>query len=270
MIMKTSFLALLLLPALLASSGHAATVIIDFNDLNLGGLDGQSTTAPGTTGDWTVSDDVNNVVSGNLVAPASTNFAIPESGTAQSLQGPSATDAESGIIDVIDLTGNTIWGSFLLNLNGDSSARAGIALNNPLEGKPNDPRILALGTDAQARIGTNITATSAFNTTDTYLFLFKIDVDDGGNDTLSFWINPDVTSEATIGSATASGSRDFLDGTGITTVSFYTYTGAPIIDSFRLSDEANAFTLVTAIPEPSTFLLVGLAGIAALVLRRRR
>jgi hypothetical protein len=272
--MKTTFLKALLLTVFISSNGHATTVIIDFNDLNTGGLDGQSTTAPGTTGDWTVSADINQVVSGNLVAPASTNFGIAESGTAQRLQGPVPNDAENGTVSVTPLTGNTIWGSFLLNLNGDPDARSGIQFNSGPTDSPNDPRILALGTTAQARLGgTNVSAAGAFSDADfddTYLFLFKIDVDDAGSDTINFWINPDVTSEATIGSATASGSRDFLGATGITSVSFFVYDGAPFIDSFRLSDDADAFLQVTAIPEPSTLLLVSGAMVALALFRRRR
>jgi len=270
--MKTPLVSTLLLSALLTSSGPAATVVLDFNDAATGNLPGQSGLGTGTTGDWDGSTDID-VVAGDLTAPGSTNYAVTQSGTAQSIQGQTAsTGRQANVTLSTALTGNTIWGSFLLNMNGSLGGRGGITLNNAIDDtSPENPRIFALGADLEAWTVSNnadVEIASSITESDTALILFQILVNDSGNDTMNLWVNPDGTN---LGAAASNSSTDFLDGTGITTLGITSYNGnAPIIDNVRLSDDADAYFQVTAIPEPSTFLLVGAAGIAMLVLRRFR
>lgn len=263
----------LLLIGLFSDTGHAATVLLDFNDAATGNLPGQSGLGTGTTGSWGGSTDID-VVAGDLTAPASTNYSVTQSRTAQSIRG--GTNARQATIALsTPLTGNTIWGSFLINLNGQTSGgRGGITLNPTLGSNPADPRIFVIDDDVQAWLTGNSGAeaaitSSAVSASTTALILFQIEVADTGNDTINLWLNPDVTN---IGSADANhSSTDFLGAGGISTLGIFSYNGGiPTIDNVRLSDDADAFLKVTAIPEPSTFLLVGVAGLAVLMLRRYR
>jgi hypothetical protein len=270
---RTIPLVLLLLLSLLAVNVHAATVLLDFNDADLGDLPGQFALGTGTTGNWDAATDID-VIAGDLTAPGSTNYAVTQSGTAQSIQGQTGSNARQANVQLSTaLTGDTIWGSFLLNLNGSTSGRGGITLNPTIDDTtPNDPRIFALGADFQAWLtgdnGAEINIGSSISASETALILFQIDFNPTGNDTLNLWVNPDVTN---LGTASTNSSTDFLGAGGITHLGILSYNGnAPIIDNVRLSDDADAFNQVTAIPEPSSLFLVGVAGMGILILRRFR
>lgn|GEM_PF-5934927 len=131
---------------------QSATVIIDFNDAALGALNGQSS-GTGVSGNWAGSTAVL-VVAGDLTPQASTNYAITQGGTSFSVQGPDPSNGRQASIELTtDFTGNTIWGSFLVTTNGDSSANAGIAFNNgPTSSSQNDPRVLSNGTGFLVRL----------------------------------------------------------------------------------------------------------------------
>jgi hypothetical protein len=114
----------------------------------------------------------------------------------------------------------------------------------------------------------DINLTSVVDTSETGLVLFRIDYSSTGDDTLNLWFNPDVTN---LGSA-ATHTGDFLGASGLTRLSAFSYsnTARPIIDNLRLSDDADAFFQVTAIPEPSTLLLLSGALVSLALFRRRR
>lgn len=211
---------------------------------------------------------------GDLTAPASTNYAITQTGTPQSIIGSGSSAREANVALSTALTGSTIWGSFLVNLNGGTVGRGGIQFNAPVSAtNPNDPRVLALGLDAQARLdgsgGADINFSNALTSNATALILFSIDFDPAGNDTMNMWVNPDV---ANLGAPLSFSTADWLGASGITTVSVFSYSSGalPLVDAFRLSDDADAYFQVTGIPEPSggALLLLSLAGVAVYRLRR--
>src|SRR3954454_1809492 len=71
--------------SVLASNANAALVVVDFNDLAAGQLNGQAG-GTGTSGTWGASLNPQ-VVAGDLVAPAATHYALAQSaGTAQSVR----------------------------------------------------------------------------------------------------------------------------------------------------------------------------------------
>ncbi len=91
----------------------------------------------------------------------------------------------------------------------------------------------------------------------------------GSDDTLDFWMNPDLTSGAGglgIPDNSISGSDFFgtaLDGIG---VSFRRDNST--IDAIRISNDADGFAQVTSVPEPSTALL-SVLGVLFLARRHR-
>ena len=271
-----------ILPILCCSASvYGATVIQDFNDAATGTLAGQ-TIGTGASAAWTGSSSID-VFAGDLIAPASTNYAITQGGTAQSLkhQGNYGTAARKANVALdTALTGSTIWGSFLINMNNHADGRVGIQFNttNTTAGAtPSNPRIFGIGTDLEAWMtsSSEIDLTGTVALTTTSLVLFRIDYQSAGDETFSLWIDPDVTN---LGAADGTSTSDWLDAGGITDLSAFSYTsasadeatGGPIIDSIRLSDDADAYAQVTGVvPEPSSAALLGLGGLA-LILRRRK
>jgi len=108
----------------------------------------------------------------------------------------------------------------------------------------------------------------AIGTGSTNLLLFRIDVQ-AGNDNLYAWWNPDLGSGApSTGSATWSsvGLDNFATTANMAGFRFASSNSQQVtFDELRLGDSFNA-----VIPEPSTFALVGLTGLALVFGLRRR
>jgi hypothetical protein len=244
---------------------HAGTVIADFNDLAPGDLNGKT----GGTG-FAASAWINNsagtaetfidVVTGNLTAPAATNYSLPQSGAAQSAQNTNGTTSLQTRALATPLTGDTVWFSFLLNQPTASpgvttGSRGGICLNQATTfHDPNNPRIMGLGSQLTAWLTGNndVVVNSAFTAGTTAVVLGRILVSDTGNETLSLWVNPNVNALGTP-TATHSGAN-WVGPTGITSVSVQSYGGSNggIVDAFRISDDPDAYAQVTGstIPDP--------------------
>jgi hypothetical protein len=221
---------------------HAGTVIADFNDLAPGDLNGKT----GGTG-FAASTWINNsagtaetfidVVTGNLTAPAATNYSLPQSGAAQSAQNTNGTTSLQTRALATPLTGDTVWFSFLLNQPTASpgvttGSRGGICLNQATTfHDPNNPRIMGLGSQLTAWLTGNndVVVNSAFTAGTTAVVLGRILVSDTGNETLSLWVNPNVNALGTP-TATHSGAN-WIGPTGITSVSVQSYAGHRLDDS---------------------------------------
>lgn len=257
---------------LLALPCSGALVVVDFNDLNTGNLQNQGG-GVGLSDIWGDTGTIN-VIAGSMVAPASTNFGIAESGTAKYIQGGHTEYRQSSRPLATALQG-TIWFSFLAEV---SSATSNVGITFDVNGFSSGlPRVALVGDTLNAGL-TSLTATSssvAFNTT--ALIVGRLITDPSGGETLDVWLNPDVSGGiAGLGTAagTYSGEVTALnDGVNRIAVSTYraaTGTGGRM-DALRLSDAVDpnqAFADVTTIPEPSAFLS-GLVGLA-LVCRRKR
>jgi len=251
-------------------------VAADYNDLSLGL---QQTQFGGiglsAADDWSGTGTID-VISGDLTAPAATNYALTQSGTPQSIIG----DWNEGRRNIRDLasalTDDTVWFSFLAeNQAGDS--RGGISFNGS-GGSPQNPLVRTDG--AHLFVNGSTVANDVFTTGQTALVLGRITVSDTGNDTWDIWVDPDVSGgESGLPAATATVVDNTITAAGITrlgNISYHTGTGGvqngAIIDMIRLSDGPNGFADVTGVPEPSTFLMsaLGLLGLLACSRRRKR
>ncbi len=246
-----------------ASTASAALVQADFNDLSPGPVKGQGG-GVGLAGTWDGSSTIA-VVSGDLSAPASTNFAMTQSGSAQSLRQPAGTISGNNVQRFLTtpLT-DTVWFSFLLRPKPD---RGGIDLDSgrilDVDGK------LLLALDGYHYMGTY------FSAGQDALVLGKVEIDAGtiGQDFVSVWVNPDVTN---LGPADATvTSDDWIGDAKIDFLRVESYYGASdFVDMVTLSDgdgNANwAFAQVIGVPEPTTFLVWSLLAGLAIGLRWRR
>jgi hypothetical protein len=279
---------LIALSALVTTSANAAVVYADFNDNTLGPL-GSFTAGAGQGGGtgflggdvWANTGTIN-VISGDLSAPGSTGYALTQLGIGQSAQGDNTAGRQTTRATATTMgTSSDVWFSFILNLPA-SASRGGITFNQN-GSSPGNPRIVAVGGDVRIALSTlqpsggGATMSLGVDT----LFVGQLQIDAAGDETLSIWINPDVSGGiAGLGAADTSLTEQAasVDG-GITRVGVQSYgtTATPvggIVDAFVVSDDADpnqAFADVTGvnvIPEPSSAFLSFLASLG--LLRRRR
>jgi hypothetical protein len=117
------------------------------------------------------------------------------------------------------------------------------------------------------QVGSAVQGTSQFTAGTTFLVAGKIETTAAGNDTISASLFTDVSGgEPVSWNAVSTGTFSAI----ATQLNLYAAAGTTAgkfeFDELRLGD---SFAAVT-IPEPSSFLLVGLAGLVAIALRRRR
>lgn len=265
----------------------AAVVYADFNDNTLGALGSFSAGAGQGGGSGFLGGDVwantgtISVIAGDLSAPAGTNYALTQGGTAQSTQGTFTGGRQTTRATATTMgTASGVWFSFLLNQPTNNS-RGGITFNQNAAA-PANLRIVATGTDLRIGLGATLQPPGGGATltlaTDT-LVLGQLLIDAGGDETLNLWVNPDVSGGiAGLGAADASLTEQAaaVDG-GINRVGVQSYSSdnqGGIVDALVVSDAADpnqAFadvTGVTVIPEPSSALLTLLAALG--ILKRRR
>ena len=105
----------------------------------------------------------------------------------------------------------------------------------------------------------------------THLLLFRLTIDraSGGDDTVDLWADPTATSVSGLGTPTASVTANLLDGAD-DQLSQFDFTGSD--GSYQLDEFAigETFNDVTGIPEPASFMLLLLGGLAVIGRRRRR
>ncbi len=271
--MKTRiFIGLAVCVLCFASVAQATIVQQDFNGLVAGSLDGQAGGTGFGANNWGATGTIDVVHSADLVAPASTNFALTQSaGTAGIVNGVYRSARQVARALDVALTG-TVWGSYLTLV--DTDEKNGIGFNNTSGtsnvGKPGFDNLSRDRIYYRPLSGAQASADDALTEGIANLVLFRIIIDaDGTNDDVTIWTNPDVTDLASETPAIAKATVDFVGSsiTGLTVQSWGTgNVGA--IDMITLSDGPNAYFDVTGVPEPATMLLLGLGGLT--LVRRRR
>ena len=266
----------------LTTSAHAAVIATEFfngygtSDLNTSGLSGGT---GAWTSNWSASD--NGYASGaNLSYGAAGYDNTPNlSGSSNGAASfASATASPSVTFRTLnDGDASTIWTSSLISMDGsdrailwiDATASAG---NDDFIGVIDGQIAIryngtTIGTNGLYGNNTNPNGNATF-TFGTALLLAKLEVNNSGNDTLSFWFNPDLTGgEGGLGTATLSATGgdffgDEIGGIGMLIAG--TTGGNEYIDAIQVGT-----TFVDVVPEPSSMGLLGLGG-ACLLLRRRR
>jgi hypothetical protein len=267
--------------ALSSVPAYAGLVTADFNGNSLGQLQGQAG-GSGFTGNWAGATGPA-VVSGDLVAPAATNYAVAQSaGSPQAVQAANTVTSSAGQVSRApspNLTG-TVWFSFLVN-PASTAARGGIGFNSTAT-TSSDPRILAVGTTLYVGYGSGSTTpvgpiqvNNQFTIGQTALVVGRIILDvSGTNDRISVWVNPDVNNLLSATPVVDSSTLNVF-GSALSTITVSSYTGtsgqaAGIVDAVRVSDTASAQVDVTGVPEPTAAAAALAAGGLALARRRTR
>ncbi|MBI1370812.1 MAG: hypothetical protein GC162_19435 [Planctomycetes bacterium] len=250
----------------LPSLALGSTVQITFNDLSAGNLNGQAGSS-GFANNWAGSTNPQ-VIAGDLAAPGSTNFALTQSGTAQSLRGDANTSSADSRTFTTAMTGN-VWFSFLLI--PVSGARGGIEFN-PTYGTGGNSGFRIISVDNNLRLigSTDNAFNGVFTLNTTHLVLGNLIINTAGNDDLKVWIDPDVNN---LGAPTATLNSINIITTSITTLGVESYrSGGTVggnVDLITLSNDPTARQLVTGVPAPAA-LPAGLALLALTAARRRR
>lgn len=257
---------------LLAVPCSAALVVVDFDDLTAGNIQGQGG-GTGMSGLW---GDTGTIIveDGNLVAPAGTNFGISQSASGKRIVGNHTEYRQTSRPLATGLSG-TVWFSLLANVTGATS-NAGITFD--ISGYTSGlPRVGLVGDTLYAGVSEFSATSSTVVLGSTALIVGRLVTNSAGNETLDVWLNPDV-SGGIAGLGTAAGSYsgnvasldDGVNRIGLSAYRDLTGTGGRL-DALRLSNSADpnqAFLDVTTVPEPSA-LLSGLLGLV-LVCRRKR
>lgn len=279
----------LLLSAVVAQG--AVSVELNFDNLSTGNIDGQD--------GWRVTDQPNRsatVVSGGLSYSAGT---VNRNGGSQALQlvledtglgSDPTTDFVGRNITPVGAAGDTVYFSFLMQLNNgkdayqfvnfgfsgtDTSADTGDDLTNQWSRISSGAAVVR--GDDQFRLWDNSGSSTGTNTKPdwelgnetnggSFLLVGKLTFNGGGSETLDFTINPNSTLEgdATWKTVSADIGVESLNYFGV-----FANVGdnqTMIIDDILIGTDYSS-----VVPEPSAYaLLMGLAGLGFLLLRRRR
>ena len=277
----------LFLLSAISTTSHAAVVYADFNDNTLGALSsftagaGQGGGTGFLAGDVWANTGLISVISGDLSAPAGTNYAITQGSAvgAHKVQNQTTTVRQTTRAVATTMgTSSGIWFSFLLN-QPTTNSRGGITFNQlASQAMPGDPRIVATGTDLRVGLAVLQTTGTTISLGVDTLIVGLLEINPSGNESISLWVNPDVSGGiAGLGAPDNSLTEQAasLDA-GVTRVGIQSYASdsqGGIFDAFILSDNSDAnqaFADVTGvlIPEPTSGTLALLGGL--LILRRRR
>lgn len=174
--------------------------------------------------------------------------------------------------------GATFWMAGIIEYNTVGSVEIrfdnGQTVNDWGFGMDASGNVMLIGSDGGAvanPLDTGLDASAG----NTYVFLSRATLGAGTSPTAStidFWLNPTLTSVATLGTPDFTTGADSKIGrdTGAYTDLIFTLGGSPSVrvDEIRLGTD---FSDVSAIPEPSTYAMIGgLLTLGMVALRRRR
>jgi hypothetical protein len=276
-------LALCVAFALSMPVATAALIVADFNDIASGDLNGKGG-GTGFTGNWSGSAG-GTVVSGNLT---SSLYPLTQTtGTAQRYQSVNATGLRQNFRTVSTSPTGEVWFSLLAQVTSSTNF-AGFSLNAPTASPFDNPGTVYAyleGADLKYSFGSGTagTITSANTLGSTALLVGRMNIVNGGPDSISLWLNPDLIANPNIFDYTpvyTNSSVDFLNSIGTLGVvaarslnGAVSPTGSGNVDNVRFSDgngnAAQAYFDVTAVPEPGSYVLVALGATAFFLFRRR-
>ncbi len=185
--------------------------------------------------------------------------------------------------------GSTTWGSFLIqsasNGNFGSFNRLRVEINQEPDDRVGfggvsnqddgvDPPEPDVEGNLDARVNGQTTVLDSAGIDAINLFVLKMETDyDGVNDRLTVWTNPagPLSDEASLGTGDVFDPGADIWGSEFASIGVEGRwaDGRSFIDAIRFSDQPDGlFQVLTGVPEPGSFALLGLGGLA--LLRRRR
>ncbi len=278
--MKLTTFSVSLLSLLAASSLPAALQVYEQFDYdsstNINGLNG----GDGFSGAWVMTGNGggdNDFV--QITSPGLTYSGLDAAGNTALTPGDSDSSvwASRGLDSSFGADGTTVWVGVLQSFaNGSSNNFGGLVLTNggsetfaigdpAAQGNPDDWGIGAGAFDNSANGGFDTVDRSSIEIDSTARWLVtRIDFA-SGDDTAYFWVDPDLNSEPSTGSADATLTAGIsFDGIRLLTGSGDDYRLN--VDEIRIGD---AYSDITVIPEPSAAMML-LIACGGFLLRRRR
>lgn len=265
-----------------ASAAQSATIVenFDYGDTS-GNLSipepGRGTGTGGWGGGWFGDGSPDYVADRNLAYTAS-GYSNAGNGGGVAAQGGGDAGSIASRLFESPITSGTVWISALAEISSNSGDALLWLRNDPHGPNANAVSIrgsvntAGTGPVAYLRYGgnTNTQTTETYALDTAHLLLAKVDVNyDGTSDRIQFWVNPNLTGgEAGLGAPLLMGEgADMMAAVAGVRVSFGNIGSA--LDAIRISNDADGFTQVTAVPEPASLAALGLAAGALLVRRRR-
>jgi len=266
--MNTRYLLPLLACVLIASPARAALLLYDGFDYDTGSVVGDNG-GSGFNSAWQRSSsvDVTNVNATGLTYEDNLGQDLVVEGGSLSLAANHTVSGAfrtfSAIAAPVDSL-TTYWLSFIGNTVGTTGS--GVTTNAALTLRSGANDILAIGAyggsnNWRLEINNGLQSTSSILSTTQAFVVMRIDVDTrvGGQDTVAFWVNPDLGSTPSLGTAAYSATAAFWDtfsldllrvGTESTTVD-----KGMIIDEFRFG--TTYADVGPAVPEPGNMAVLG-------------
>ncbi|MCP5535016.1 MAG: PEP-CTERM sorting domain-containing protein [Akkermansiaceae bacterium] len=263
--MKTGGVTALACCAMAASHTDAALSAYD-GFTTTGDLTGQ-TGGSGFTGAWGSSDQSLTVVSGTLsYSTLVTTGGKVEANSTDELEFRGLPSTSTG----------TVWMSALMQVNGTSNITSNMASIGLFTGTTSQRTWLAVRqgqvqfyTRNAADTAWDINNSTSYTNGDTVFLVSRIQygAGTGGSDLVDYWVNPALGASLTSGDITVDNSGVAFDSIRISGSGGTGGTNTPnYIDEIRFG---NSYAEVAPVPEPSSAALLGLAGLA-LILRRRK
>jgi len=231
-----------------AGAGSGQRVVVDFNDLKIGGMrsvDGQvAGTGTGFGEDfWVANTGVPRVVDGDLTAPATTHYAISQTGAGRSMEHTSFSSDRLQARALKRVLTGTVWFSFLLRVE-DANDRLGIAFNRGTAFDNLGTRIQCVGGNlVVGSEGKLEQVANAFSLAATHLVVGRLSLGGGtvAKDKLAIWVNPVLLPGETLGTPVYNQEVNMLPqgGSAIESLHLVGYGATAIsgrMDSVRMSD----------------------------------
>jgi hypothetical protein len=251
------------------------------SNYSTGNITGQNPTVTGFTGAW----------GAGSVTTASVNATGL---TYSNASGAVATEGGSVFIGTAGQNAGRVFRelSSPINVNSDSVVYMSVLMQNSLTNNttqyrafelstlsgPDTTRTLQLGLSSADfgtvnygfRLNNNSTFSGdlGFSNTATNFFVIKLSLSStAGNDSITIWGNPSDLSDESL-SGSGAGFSGITLNNNIETVRFSGFgPGSTFFDEVRIG---SSWQEVTTVPEPSTWALLGVAGLAVLAFARRR
>lgn len=277
----TCLASMLLLFAMIfdSQSVRAGLLVYEGFDINLGNLNGQSgATSTGWLAPWDSGIFASPVVkSGSIVAPASTTAfynAVSVGNKVDTFGNPSAPFGAGGLADrrFMSLAGNpSLYWTVLAEpnvINGSPPGQMRLTFDIPgqfhLYARPSGPSALDPVTWQLFLPG--VIVDTGVHANQTSLLAFKLDFNGSASlvpDQFAFWVNKNPLVDA----PTYQGMHDFgstdwgVGGEGRFSFAADALANAALVDEFRIGTDWASVGIAgnaTAVPEPSTFVELGL------------
>lgn len=238
-------------------TGADHLVVVDFNDMNTGGLSNPELQPSGTgTGFsdpyWMANTGIPLVADGDLTPPPATLYqAAQGAGNTRYLSHLSFADSRAQARALSVSMGGAVWFSFLVEPR-DLEDRLGIMFNNGTSYAAENHRILVIGSDllVDPETGSQARLDGVFTLEQTHLVVGRLSLGAGlvEQDRIQIWVDPVLTAGQGLGAAVLDEDVGMLPNSGtriesLHLVGYGVVAESGRLDALRLSDSPEVLDL---------------------------